>query len=165
MNNTAEPAVDWFNEEAIRSYIIRYLKENKYKIVSDSAADMSVDDGHIVAISRSGRKELIEVKGYPSPITQKDIAKGLVRKADVKQQAWYWFSEALLTSFINFGRYSWSGKVTLALCLPQTERYQHIVQNVQGYFTANNLNLKIYLVAEDGAVEIYDLNENALKAK
>jgi len=163
MNNTAEPAIDWFHEEALKSYIISYLKEKKYKIVTDSTTDISVADGHIVAISRSGRKELIEVKGYPVPL--KEAAKNTVKKTDAPQQARSWFSEALLTSFINFGRHSWSGKVTLALCLPKTERYHQIIKNVQAYFTANNLNLKVYLVDEDGSVEIQNLNENFLKEK
>lgn len=160
MTDTVEPLVNRLDEEALKSYLFRYLKGQKYKIVND-AIDISFDEGHIIAISRSGRKELIEVKGYPC----RDVLKNTIKKADAKQQARSWFSEALLALFMHFGRYGWNGKITLALCLPNTERYHQIIKNVQGYFTANNLNLKVYLVNEDGTVEIQNLNENLSRPK
>jgi hypothetical protein len=39
------------------------------------------------------------------------------------------------------------------------ERYKTIIQRVQDYFTLNNLYFKIYLVNEDGDVEVSNLNE------
>ena len=159
-NTVVEPAEAWFDEETVKGYLIDYLKGKRYRIVSDSAKDATEAESSIVAI-KSGQKELIEVKGDPAssfnPTTK------ATKKADMRQQARYWFSEALLTSFINFGRYNWSGKVTIALGLPDTERYQQIVTNLQAYFTANNLNLKVYMVAADGTVTEHYLNEHALK--
>ncbi len=163
-NSLSESLTDGLNEGAVYAHLITYLKQNKYKIINDNSEDEIKKSHHIVAVSKTGRKEVIEVK---SNYTERHdgLKKEQEKKTDLKQQAKYWFSEALLSSFVNFGRYSISGKVTLALGVPDTERYQQIIEKVQEYFTANNLNLKVYMVADDGKVKVHNLNENELRSK
>jgi hypothetical protein len=65
----------------------------------------------------------------------------------------------LFNSLIHFAGYYSDGNVMVAIGLPNAERYKIIINRVQEYFTLNNLYFKIYLVNEDGSVEVSNLNE------
>jgi hypothetical protein len=112
----------------------------------------------MIAASRYFKKELIEVKGFPTSYYANDVNKAPI-KSTAANQAKNWFSEALFNSFINFGNYYNHDNVIVAMALPNVERYKTIIQRVQDYFTLNNLYFKIYLVNEDGDVEVSNLNE------
>ena len=150
-------------EDIIYRHILTYLDENGYKIISIGATASYVKGEPIIAFSKSGYKEVIEVKNFLTVLGEEN--KELIERVEVKQEAKHWLSEVVFSFLLNFRKYSRSEKTTLALALPNTERYRQIVENVKEYFTANNLNLKVYMVAESGTVEVCNLNENYLKVK
>ena len=59
---------------------------------------------------------------------------------------------------VNFGKYYSDESSDIAMALPNVDKYKAIIERVQEYFAANQLSLKVYLVSENGDVEISNLN-------
>lgn len=148
-----------FSEAFITDSITRYLKENGYKVSKEHAAE---NGQKIITASTFFKKELVEIKGAPANYFVSAEKNALVKNAGALHQARQWFSEALFSSLINFGKYYQNENVTIAMALPNSPRYKTIITSLHDYFTLNDLYFKIYLINEDGAVEIYNLNENYL---
>jgi hypothetical protein len=151
---------DWFSEDFISQSVIKFLKIGGYKIQKEYSSERGEK---MICASRYFRKELIEVKGFPTSYFASDVNKTPQKNSASAHQAKSWFSEALFNSFINFGKYYNNDSVVVAMALPNVERYKTIITRVQDYFTLNNLYFKIYLVNEDGEVEVSNLNESYLK--
>ena len=49
------------------------------------------------------------------------------------------------------------------MALPNVSRYQAIIQKLNDYFSINDLYFRIYLVNEDGSVEVSNLNSKYSK--
>ncbi len=151
---------DWFSEEFISQSVIKFLKANGYKIQKEYASERGEK---LISASRYFKKELIEVKGFPTSYFSNDINKAPLKNSSVAHAAKNWFSEALFNSFMNFGNYYSNENVVVAMALPNVERYQIIIKRLQDYFTLNDLYFKIYMVNEDGDVEVSNLNETYMK--
>ncbi len=149
-------ATEWYSEEYIRNSLIKYLKQNGYKIYRP---EVSEDGSKSIIASRFFKKEIIEVKGYPKDYYTHTTAKGTIKNSSALQQAKQWFSDALFNSFTNFGQYYTGDNVLLAIALPNVDRYKAIIARVHEYFRLNDLSFKIYLVNESGDVEVANLNE------
>jgi hypothetical protein len=65
----------------------------------------------------------------------------------------------LFNSFINFGKYYSDENAVGAMALPNVDRYKATIEKVQDYFTSNNLYFKVYMVSENGDVDVINLND------
>lgn len=141
----------WFSELFIYESVVNFLKENGYKIVKNDLQKLTIKSERIITASKFFKKEVIEVKGYPHQYYS------FLREAlPVKTlHAKHWFTEALFNSFVNFSN-SINGEVAMAL--PNVSRYQAIIKKLNDYFSVNDLYFRIYLVNEDGSVEVSNLN-------
>lgn len=153
---------DWYSEEFISDSLVAYLKENGYKIHKDLYNKMPDKIDTIITASKFFSKEIIEVKGYPADF-YKSNNKEAPRNTTQVNNAKKWFSEALLNSFVNFGKYYSNDSAVVAMALPNVERYKTIIEKVHDYFSMNNLYFKIYLVNQDGKVEVSNLNKKITK--
>lgn len=151
-----EPSQEWYSEEFISNSVVTYLKENGYKIHKDLYNKMPDKVDTIIIASRFFSKEIIEVKGFPA---HKQAPKNI----SMTQHARNWFSEALFNSFVNFGKYYSNDSAIVAMALPNVYKYKTIIDKVQNYFSLNDLHFKLYLVNENGDVEISNLNKKYLK--
>ena len=156
---TLEKTSDWYFEEFIRQSVEKYLKSNGYKIHKE----FSERGDKLITASRYFRKELIEIKGFPASYYTNDTSKAPQKNDNTAHQAKSWFFEALFNSFINFGKYYNHENVVVAMALPNVGRYKTIINRLQDYFTLNNRYFKMYLVNEDGSVEVSNLNELYMK--
>lgn len=146
---------EWWSEDFIFLSVESYLKENGYKVQKETRLKDSDKSETIIAASKFFKKEIIEVKGYPHyhPGHQyPTIPKATHAKS--------WFTEALFNSFVNFSSFE---NAEVAMALPNVGRYQAIIKNLTDYFTVNDLYFRIYLVNEDGSVEVSNLNNKYLK--
>lgn len=148
----------WYSEEFIITSLTAYLKENGYKIHKDNGKIERTE--RVLVASKYFTKEIIEIKGFP---TKEGNYAGIQKTASTQVHAKNWFSDALLNSFMNFGKYYSIENAEVAMALPNADRYKAIIEKVQDYFTVNNLHFKIYLVNEDGEIEVSNLNENMRK--
>jgi hypothetical protein len=142
----------WYSEEFIFSSVAKYLREMGYKVQQENRSKDSEKSGMIITASRYFKKEIIEVKGYPH--CHPNQLHSATPKAT---QAKTWFTEALINSFVNFASFE---NAELGMALPNVSRYQAIIKNLTDYFTANELYFRIYLVNEDGSVDVSNLNEH-----
>lgn len=150
-----DPQNDWFHESKISGKLAEYLIQHNY-ILSQNNSEKIESRGIDIIAERDGKKELIEVKGYPS-IYYKDAKKrreGMVKKTKPGLQCTHWFDDCLSTTIKNYG----SKDDIIAMAFPACARYEKQMYMRQAYFTDNNLNIKIYFVKEDGSVVIDNMN-------
>jgi hypothetical protein len=146
-----------FSEEFISASIEKYLRDNGYKIQKQVSINISGKEELVIVGSKYFEKEIIEVKGYPKTFEEQESS--LSKKTTATHQVKRWFSDALFSSFVNFGKYYSNHNVLVAMALPNVSRSKAVIQIVKDYFTENNLYFKIYLVNENGDVEVLNLNE------
>jgi hypothetical protein len=153
--DASRPTIDnnWYSEEFIYDSIVKYLKENGYKVQKETRQKEAEKPDKIITASKFFRKEMIEVKGYPN------YHPTLSHQPPKSTQAKSWFSEALFNSLVNFSSFA---DAEIAMALPNVGRYQTIIKNLNDYFTINDLYFRIYLVNEDGRVEVSNLNQKYL---
>jgi tRNA nucleotidyltransferase (CCA-adding enzyme) len=149
---------EYFSEEFISASIENYLKENGYKIQKQVSINISGKEELVIVGSKYFEKEIIEVKGYPKTFEEQENSL-ISKKTSAAHHVKKWFSEALFSSFVNFGKYYSNQNVLVAMALPNVSRSKAVIEIVKDYFTENNLYFKIYLVNENGDVEILNLNE------
>lgn len=150
-SNVAIKSVDWYSEEFINNRVVNFLKENGYKIHKGKPQKETERPRRIITASKFFKKEVIEVKGfryYYISATPETVPARSVHTTN-------WFTEALFNSFINFNV---SDNTEIAMALPNAGRYQAIIKKLNDYFFINDLYFKIYLVNEDGSVEVSNLN-------
>jgi len=153
----------WYSEQFISDSLINYLKDNGYKIHKDVYTKMPEKAETIITASKFFTKEIIEVKGLPSEVQKWSPQKETPKNTSHVHHAKSWFSEALLNSFMNFGKYYSIDNAEVAMALPNVEKYKAIIEKVQDYFALNNLYFKIYLVNQDGSVDVSNLNIKYIK--
>lgn len=145
----------WYSEEFIYTCVVKYLKENGYKVQKENTIKETEKVERVITASKFFKKEVIEVKGFPQYSPEQ--IHPVVPKAT---HAMSWFTEALFNSFVNFSSFT---DAEVAMALPNVGRYQAIIKNLNDYFTANDLYFRIYLVNEDGSVDVSNLNQKHLK--
>ena len=160
LKKSTTASFEWYSQEYISKSVTNYLKQNGYKIYKPNASE---NNSLSIVASKYFKKELIEVKGFPKAYFTHTAANGITKNSSVVQTAKHWFSDALFNSFTNFGQYYSGDNILLAMALPNVDRYQAIISRVHDYFTLNNLSFKIYLVNEDGYVEVLNLNDRILE--
>lgn len=153
----------WFSEEFISERLVSYLKENGYKIHKDPTNKTPEKSETIITASKFFTKEIIEVKGFPTELYRGAASRETPRNSSHIQHAKNWFSEALMNSFVNFGKYYSNDSADVAMALPNVDKYKAIIGKVQDYFSSNDLYFKIYLINEDGTVEVSNLNKKYSK--
>lgn len=156
-------ANEWYSEEFICNSVVNYLKENGYKIHKDIYNKMPDKVDTIISASKFFSKEIIEVKGFPTDFYKDNSNKEVPKNSSITQSAKHWFSEALFNSFVNFGKYYSNDTAVVAMALPNVDKYKTIIGKVQNYFSMNDLHFKLYLVNENGEVEVSNLNKKYLK--
>ncbi len=141
----------WYSEDFIYTNVVKYLKENGYKIQKEIPVKEGKSERIIIA-TKFFKREIIEVKGFP--YYESNETTHLPVKAS--QHAKSWFSDALIDSFYNFGAFE---NAEVAMAFPNIGRYQAIVEKLHEYFTINDLYFRIYLVNENGSIDVSNLNE------
>ncbi len=149
---TTPTASQWYSEDFIFTSVVKFLKENGYKIQKEIPIKDGGKSDKIINATKFFKREIIEIKGFPYCESNDTIH--LPVKAS--QHAKSWFSDALVNSFYNFGTFE---NAEVAMALPNIGRYQAIVEKLHDYFTINDLYFRIYLVNEDGSIEVSNLNE------
>ena len=137
---------NWYSEAFISNSVISFLKESGYKIHRESS---SRETEKIITATKFFKKEVIEVKGFPYTPSGREAV--TAKNTHAKS----WFAEALFNSFINFTVIE---NAEVAMALPNVSRYRAIIEKLYDYFSANDLYFRIYLVNEDGSVEVSNLN-------
>lgn len=143
---------DWFDESNISKALVEYLKEQGYKIIKDNSGNKSAKGIDIIA-EKDGKRELIEVKGYPS-IFFANGEPGVLKATSPTLQLTHWFDGCLSSTIKNYE----TENDILAMAFPASARYEMCMYARQAFFTDHNISIKIYFVKEDGSVVIDNMN-------
>lgn len=158
----SEENTEWYSEEFICSSLISYLKKNGYKIHEEKPKSLTGKSEKIITVSKYFTKEIIGIKGLPQTPDRSSLLK-VLDKSDSSATAKNWFYDSLFNSFINFGKYYSDENAVGAMALPNVDRYKAIIEKVQNYFISNNLYFKVYMVNENGEVDVLNLNDKESK--
>lgn len=158
---TSGERTEWYSEEFISNSLINYLKKNGYKIHEEKPKTASVKPERIITVSKFFTKEIIGIKGLPQAPDRTILLK--VADKNDSSHAKSWFYDSLFNSLINFGKYYSDENAVGAMALPNVEKYKAIIERVQEYFAANDLYFKLYMISENGEVEVLNLNEKESK--
>ena len=158
----SEESTEWYSEDFICKSLIGYLKKNGYKIHEEKPKNLAGKPEKIITVSKFFTKEIIGIKGLQSTSDRSSLLK-VLDKNDTSPQAKNWFYESLFNSLINFGKYYSDENAVGAMALPNVERYQAIIDKVQDYFISNNLYFKLYMINENGEVDVLNLNDKESK--
>lgn len=153
-NTSISSSTDWYSEDFIYKSVVKYLKENGYKVQKEVQPKDGEKTERVITASKFFKKEIIEVKGFPHH--NNHINPVPVKATHAKS----WFTEALFNSFVNFSNFE---NAEVAMALPNVGRYQAIIEKLNDYFTVNDLYFRVYMVNEDGTVEVSNLNQKYLK--
>lgn len=143
---------DWYYEGNISNAIVRYLKSLDYKIIQNNSDNPNARGVDIIAISGKGKKELIEVKGYPTLYYVNGPNKGKAKKAKPQQQATHWFAGVLLTTLFNYEMHHDNPDCVYCIGLPYYDKYLELISAVEPFFKNFKIILKVYFVGSDGTV-------------
>ncbi len=147
-----------FSEEFISASVIKFLKGNGYKVHKEKGVNHSGKADKVITASTFFKKEIIEIKGQE--IAYGISASGSKANNTTIAQPKFTFTEAILNSLINLGNFYRDENVIVSMAIPNISRYKAIIERVHDYFTLNDLYFKIYLVNENGEVEVFNLNEH-----
>ena len=153
----SDESSEWYSEEFVCNSLVAHLKKNGYKVHEEKPKSLTGKAEKIITVSKYFTKEIIGIKGLPPATDRNGLLKVLDK--DASPQVKNWFYESLFNSFINFGKYYSDENAVGAMALPNVERYKAIVDKVQDYFTSNNLYFKLYMVNENGDVDVLNLND------
>jgi hypothetical protein len=157
-----EERSEWYSEEFICNSLVIYLKKNGYKVHEEKPKNLTGKTEKIITVSKFFTKEIIGIKGL-TPANDRSSLLKVIDKNESSFQAKNWFYESLFNSFINFGKYYSDENAVGAMALPNVEKYKAIVEKVQDYFASNNLHFKLYMVDENGEVDVWNLNDKEHK--
>lgn len=143
---------DWFGESNISKALVEYLKEQGYKIIKDNSENKSAKGIDIIA-EKDRKRELIEVKGYPSIFFAKGEP-GVSKTTSPRLQSTHWFDGCLSSTIKNYE----NENDVLVMAYPACARYEKLMHVRQAFFTDHDVSIKIYFVKEDGSVVIDNMN-------
>src|ERR1051326_2708542 len=66
----------------IHEFLLRYLKKQGYKPIKEDIAAITDKKEDIIAVTKHGKKELIEVRGFSAPFVVKDVKEEHPKKVD-----------------------------------------------------------------------------------
>jgi len=153
--NKYNTSVPYSDELINKKHLLDHLVQKGYKIVSQADGEAARGMQHVIAISKFATKETIGLRRHPASGTAPSCRASL--GAHFELQTRNWFADAFIAT-ISLGRYMAGSKAVTAIAMPDTVRSRRIVEKLQAYFTENGLDMKVYLVGEDGIVTEQYLN-------
>jgi hypothetical protein len=157
-NNELSEVDNWCTEEFITNSLIKYLKVNGHKVDTEVVEKPTGKTENVLIATKYFTKEIIEIKGLWEVSKRNSLLQVYPKDTLAATQVKNSITDSFLNSITNFAQYYSDENALIALALPNSARYKAIVDNVEDYFTTNNLYFKIYLIDKDGEIEERNLN-------
>jgi len=146
----------WYTTRFITTSLKQYLKEKGFRLSEPEEQDLPNFDNSIVS-SKLLSKEVIEIRGTVSEAVEGETEE-LVGKNDNGFIEVIHLLLDIMLSPINFFNSINGNEGNRCLCLPDTDQYRRVLDKLKDYFVSNKLHLKIYLVDQNGSVDVFYLN-------
>jgi len=138
---------EWFEETNVSIKIKEYLEKNNHEIIKFNLDKWQ--KGHDIVTMKNDKKNIVEVKGYPSDKYVYGIKKGKKKPTHPNLQAKHWFSEALL-SLLLAKCVDWNN-IEIGLGIPKIHKYEELVQKIDPL--RKRIGIKCYFIDETGKIE------------
>ncbi|WBB47442.1 hypothetical protein O3597_20160 [Verrucosispora sp. WMMA2044] len=144
----SERSWDW--EGNVQAVLCRWLEEQGWQLlqVADTATKQQGTD---VVTERAGQRLHVEVKGYPSKTYADPRRAGEVKPTQPTLQAGHWYADALVQALRLREKHSGD---QVAMAFPDAPRYRSLLAETAS--TLRNMRIGVFLVAEDGLVELWE---------
>ena len=142
-----EPESEWFWEGNIQSAMIKHLAADDWAVLS-VANTATREHGVDIIARKSGRRILVEVKGYPSKYYVRGENKVQLKKTPPSLQARVWFADLLMSGMLNAGD---EPDAAVVLCMPDVPTYRSLEARTADSLDA--LGFARAWISESGDVE------------
>jgi len=141
--NSAKP---WCWEGNVVCAVSSHLTGAGWSIetVADTASKQTGAD---IFARRGDEVLVVEVKGYPSEVYEYGPKAGQPKRTNPATQARHWIAEALMTALLRQGQFP---DAQLAIAVPEFVVYRKLLTRLSK--PLDLLNIRVYIVSEDGAV-------------
>ncbi len=140
---------EWAWEGNVQNRAAEYLAVNGWLAIQ-TANTAARQHGPDISARRDGQRLLVEVKGWPSRTYATGKRAGQPKpKEQASAQAAIWFAQGL-TALIRLRS---KHDALLALALPDMPRYRNLL--AESGWALDRLDIMVYLVTAEGAVEIW----------
>lgn len=136
---------EWFEEGNVNRLVKNFLEKSGFEIVKFNQDKKQ--KGHDIEAAKENQIIIVESKGYPSDKYVSGDSKGEPKPTAPKLQSKHWFSDALFHLIVAKSE---NPKITIALGLPDMEKYHEYVNKIK-YFK-EQFGLVCYFVNEKGQV-------------
>jgi hypothetical protein len=147
--------IDWYSTQFITQSLRTYLKKKRY-LLTESEEERPAGVDHIIVAAKRLSKEIIEIRGT---INQAAPAETEVNNTNEERgfinTLHFLFNVTLspISFFTPGNEYE-----DRSLCLPGLDHHRETLEKLEDYFTTHSLHLKVYLVNQNGSVDIFQLN-------
>jgi hypothetical protein len=154
--NTTHNTAAWYTTRFITNGLKDYLKEKGFRI-NESEVQHSAHLTNAVVSTRLLSREVIEIRGtLTEAVNTETQEKGDKRGSGFREIMHFVFDTLLLP--ISIFTSANGDERSRCLCIPDIEQYRKVLDKIQEYFAFNEMQLKIYLVNQYGAVDVLYLN-------
>lgn len=150
---------DWYYEGNISRTLINHFIKMGFTVLKDNSDNIK-ERGVDIITKDSTSYIIIEVKGYPTRFHTKGNDKGKPKVTKPEHQAKHWFNEVIMTTLLNYNKFRDKPNLKLAIGLPKFETYEKLVENIEGYFSDNDIDFQVFFVDENAKVQQQNLNKN-----
>ncbi len=152
MNTTT---TTWHTTQFITNSLKQYLIEKGFRL-SEPEEQHSLNFDNAIVSTKLLSKEVIEIRGTIPEAAETETEEIGKRVGGFTGVIRFLF-DIMLTPVSFFTSINGDEK-SRCLCLPDLKRYRKILDKLKEYFASNEMHLKIYLINENGSVDVFYLN-------
>ncbi len=153
MNTTT---TTWYTTQFITKSLKHYLKEKGFRL-TESEEQHSLNFDNTIVSTKLLSKEVIEIRGTITQAAETETEE-LVGKSDSGFIGVMHFLFDIMLTPVSFFTSINGEEKSRCLCLPDLKQYRKILEKLSEYFASNKMHLKIYLINENGCVDVFYLN-------
>jgi len=136
----------WHWEGNIQATLAEYLQSTGWTITNFANTSLK-QTGIDLALTRSGKSLVVEVKGYPGTTYEHGAKRGRPKPTRPTSQATQWYSHALHSAMRLLET---NPTAAVALCFPDFPKYRELIHATRS--SLNTLRIGVYLVTKIGEV-------------
>jgi hypothetical protein len=146
----------WYTTQFITNSLKQYLREKGWRF-REPEEQYSLNFDSAIVSTKLLSKEVIEIRGTIAEAAETQTEE-YVGKSDSGFIGVMRFLFDLMLSPVSFFTSINGDEKSRCLCLPDLKQYRKILDKLGEYFASNQMHLKIYLINENGIVDVFYLN-------
>jgi|SRR4030095_463768 len=151
-----KPTTNWHTTQFITNSLRQYLRKKGFRL-DQPGEQHSFQSDHAIVCSRLLSREFIEIRGTITKGTETETEEQ-IEKNSFTGLMHFLFDMMLMPVGFFTSLNKEGGEIRRCFCLPDLNHYRKILEKLSEYFSLNEMHLKIYLINENGSVDVFYLN-------